>query len=200
MLYSMRTHVTLSVGLAITASFSFPFSVRAQQPALTQVQPDGGMQEPTTVDSEYRKFDGLLAQLRARNAEQFAISPKNGIDEATYVSIGGIEQWVTIRGEDRANPVLLFLHGGPGDVTSPWTFALFAPWEKHFTVVQWDQRGAGRTLGTRWHRSGGISAHTSSEGQDHRSRSFVRIDLRYADDFGKTGSLPCVRGHGSGRR
>ncbi|PYT19328.1 MAG: hypothetical protein DMG59_00730 [Acidobacteria bacterium] len=104
------------------------------------------MQEPTTVDSEYRKFDGLLAQLRARNAEQFAISPKNGIDEATYVSIGGIEQWVTIRGEDRANPVLLFLHGGPGDVTNPWTFALFAPWEKHFTVVQWDQRGAGRTL------------------------------------------------------
>ena len=146
MLYSMRTHVTLSVGLAITASFSFPFSVRAQQPALTRVQPDGGMQEPTTVDSEYRKFDGLLAQLRARNAEQFAISPKNGIDEATYVSIGGIEQWVTIRGEDRANPVLLFLHGGPGDVTNPWTFALFAPWEKHFTVVQWDQRGAGRTL------------------------------------------------------
>jgi pimeloyl-ACP methyl ester carboxylesterase len=57
-----------------------------------------------------------------------------------------MEQWVTIRGPDRANPVLLFLHGGPGDVTSCWTFALFAPWEEHFTVVQWDQRGAGRTL------------------------------------------------------
>jgi len=42
--------------------------------------------------------------------------------------------------------VLLFLHGGPGDVTNPWAFALFAPWEKQFTVVQWDQRGAGRTL------------------------------------------------------
>jgi pimeloyl-ACP methyl ester carboxylesterase len=42
--------------------------------------------------------------------------------------------------------VLLFLHGGPGDATNPWTFALFAPWEKRFTVVQWDQRGAGRTL------------------------------------------------------
>ncbi|HEY6257302.1 MAG TPA: alpha/beta fold hydrolase, partial [Xanthobacteraceae bacterium] len=51
-----------------------------------------------------------------------------------------------IRGENRNNPVLLFLHGGPGDVTNPWTFALFAPWEKQFTVVQWDQRGAGRTL------------------------------------------------------
>ena len=42
--------------------------------------------------------------------------------------------------------MLLFLHGGPGDVTSSWTFALFAPWEESFTVVQWDQRGAGRTL------------------------------------------------------
>ena len=104
------------------------------------------MKEPTAVDSEYRKLDGLLVQLRARNTEQFSLNPKNGIDEARYVSIGGIEQWVTIRGGDRANPVLLFLHGGPGDVTNPWTFALFAPWEEFFTVVQWDQRGAGRTL------------------------------------------------------
>jgi pimeloyl-ACP methyl ester carboxylesterase len=104
------------------------------------------MKEPTAVDSEYRKLEGLLARVRARNTEQFAVSPKSGIDEASYVSIGGIEQWVTIRGQDRANPVLLFLHGGPGDVTNPWTFALFAPWEKLFTVVQWDQRGAGRTL------------------------------------------------------
>src|SRR5262249_31002733 len=121
-------------------------SARAQQPAATQAQPEGGIKEPTAVDSEYRNLDALLAQLRTRNTEQFAISPKNGIDEASYVSIGGIEQWITIRGQDRANPVLLFLHGGRGAVTTPWTFALFAPWERHFTVAQWDQRGAGRTL------------------------------------------------------
>ena len=72
------------------------------------------MKEPTAVDSEYRKLDGLLATVRARNTELFAIGAKSGIDEASYVSIGGIEQWVTIRGQDRANPVLLFLHGGPG--------------------------------------------------------------------------------------
>jgi len=87
-----------------------------------------------------------LEQMRARNADQFAIHSKNGIDEAAYVPIGGIDQWITIRGEDRANPVLLFMHGGPGDVTNPWAFAFFAPWEQYFTVVQWDQRGAGRTL------------------------------------------------------
>ncbi|MFZ0881071.1 MAG: alpha/beta hydrolase [Candidatus Acidiferrales bacterium] len=98
------------------------------------------------VDSEYRKFDDLLSFLRTRNAQQYAISSPKGIDEASYVTVGGIEQWITIRGQDRDNPVLLFLHGGPGDVTNPWAFALFAPWEKYFTVVQWDQRGAGRTL------------------------------------------------------
>jgi len=98
------------------------------------------------IDSEYRKFEELASFLRARNAQQYAISSPKGIDEASFVTVGGIEQWVTIRGQDRDNPVLLFLHGGPGDVTSPWTFGLFAPWEKHFSVVQWDQRGAGRTL------------------------------------------------------
>jgi pimeloyl-ACP methyl ester carboxylesterase len=103
-------------------------------------------QKPRPTDVEYRKFDELVSFLRARNAWQYAITSPKGIDEAGYVTLGGIEQWVTVRGQDRDNPVLLFLHGGPGDVTSPWTFALFAPWQKHFTVVQWDQRGAGRTL------------------------------------------------------
>jgi pimeloyl-ACP methyl ester carboxylesterase len=101
---------------------------------------------PPAIDSEYHKFDDLASFLRARNAEQYAILSPKGIDEGSFVKIGGIEQWITIRGQDRDNPVLLFLHGGPGDVTNPWSFALFAAWEKHFTVVQWDERGAGRTL------------------------------------------------------
>jgi pimeloyl-ACP methyl ester carboxylesterase len=112
--------------------------------ALGQFEKDP--QHPIALDPEYRKLDALVSFLRTRNAEQFAIRSPKGIDEASFVSIGGLEQWITIRGQDRANPVLLFLHGGPGDVTSCWTFAMFAPWEEHFTVVQWDQRGAGRTL------------------------------------------------------
>ena len=102
--------------------------------------------QPKPLDQEYRKFNDLVSVLRDRNKAQFAIDPTRGIDEESYIEIGGIEQWVTIRGQDRNNPVLLFLHGGPGDVTNPWTFAIFAGWEKVFTVVQWDQRGAGRTL------------------------------------------------------
>ena len=61
------------------------------------------------------------------------------------MTIGGIEQWVTIRGDDRGNPVLLLLHGGPGDVQSPFV-STYAPYEKDFVLVQWDQRGAGRTF------------------------------------------------------
>jgi len=98
------------------------------------------------LDAEYRKFDELCSFLRKRNAQQFAITSAKGIDEAAFVTLGGIEQWITIRGQNRDNPVLLFVHGGPGDVTHHWTFALFGPWLDHFTLVQWDQRGAGRTL------------------------------------------------------
>ena len=67
------------------------------------------------------------------------------IREEMFVTIGGIDQWLTIKGEDRNNPVVLFLHGGPGDALSPFADALYAGWEKDFTLVQWDQRGAGRT-------------------------------------------------------
>lgn len=109
-------------------------------------QSDTDPQKRQAIDAEYRKLDELVSALRARNANQFAIVSPKGIDERGFVTLGGIEQWVTVRGQDRGNTVLLFVHGGPGDVTNPWSFALFASWEKHFTVVQWDQRGAGRTL------------------------------------------------------
>ncbi|MFN3389555.1 MAG: alpha/beta fold hydrolase [Allosphingosinicella sp.] len=72
---------------------------------------------------------------------------RRAIDEQGFVPIGGIAQWVTIRGEDRRNPVVLFLHGGPGNPLSPYSNALYGDWTERFTIVQWDQRGAGRTFG-----------------------------------------------------
>jgi pimeloyl-ACP methyl ester carboxylesterase len=79
-------------------------------------------------------------------ASRLAIRSANGIDEEKFVRIGGIDQFVTVRGEDRANPVILFVHGGPGDSMVPFA-ELYRPWERYFTVVQWDQRGAGKTFG-----------------------------------------------------
>ncbi|HTA37477.1 MAG TPA: alpha/beta hydrolase [Candidatus Acidoferrales bacterium] len=69
------------------------------------------------------------------------------IDEARFIPIGGIEQWVTIKGDNCSNPVILFIHGGPGDPLSPFADSVYGGWAKDFTLVQWDQRGSGMTFG-----------------------------------------------------
>jgi pimeloyl-ACP methyl ester carboxylesterase len=107
-------------------------------------------------DDELQKLGAAFDFFRARNAKDYAIATTSGINEAKYLKIGGIEQWVTIRGEDRANPAVLVLHGGPGDATNPWGYAGFRTWLNTYTVVQWDQRGAGKTLG----RNGRASVDT----------------------------------------
>lgn len=87
----------------------------------------------------YRKY------LQHRVAEERAISSPNGINSLEPVRIGGIDQWIEVRGQDVNNPILLFIHGGPGVAFIPLSGAFQDPWEKYFTVVQWDQRGAGKT-------------------------------------------------------
>jgi pimeloyl-ACP methyl ester carboxylesterase len=61
-----------------------------------------------------------------------------------FVDINGLQQWITIRGNDPANPVLLILPG-PGTALSRMA-DFFSPWEEDFTLVQWDQPNAGATL------------------------------------------------------
>lgn len=68
-----------------------------------------------------------------------------GINEAGLVSINGIAQYVQIRGKNPQNPVLLMLHGGPGSPLTAMTHCFQYAWEDDFTVVQWDQRQAGKT-------------------------------------------------------
>jgi pimeloyl-ACP methyl ester carboxylesterase len=95
-----------------------------------------------------RRIRGLAAffvALLAGAGSLHAQSSAQRVEEASFITIGGIEQWVTIRGEDRRHPVLLLLHGGPGDVQAPFV-STYAPYEKDFVLVQWDQRGAGRTF------------------------------------------------------
>jgi pimeloyl-ACP methyl ester carboxylesterase len=66
------------------------------------------------------------------------------IDEQGYVPIGGIQQWIAIQGGD-TKPAILYLHGGPGEAQSPF-LDTFAPWKRDYTVINWDQRGAGKTF------------------------------------------------------
>lgn len=85
------------------------------------------------------------AQGRQANEAIGRIVSPNGIAVSEYVKLGGVRQWITIRGQDRNQPILLFLHGGPGGVTSDVAFSFQRPWEDYFTVVQWDQRAFGRS-------------------------------------------------------
>ncbi|MGH8171501.1 MAG: alpha/beta fold hydrolase, partial [Rhodanobacteraceae bacterium] len=78
-------------------------------------------------------------------AEIGDIVTPDGVDENLVVTLGGIPQAINVRGASRKNPILLFLHGGPGAVEMPIAWSFQRPWEDFFTVVQWDQRAAGKT-------------------------------------------------------
>lgn len=134
--FAVTAALTLAVGIAWP---SLPFG-RAD--LMAQATPP----DPSSDVAALARLARTLDLLRGRNERDYAISSPRGIDRAEYRRIGGMEQWVTVRGKDAANPVVLFLHGGPGDATNPWSYAAFHGWLDRFTVLQWDQRGAGRTL------------------------------------------------------
>ena len=94
-----------------------------------------------------------------RVARTLAIDTPGGIAEGRYVRVGGVEQWIQIRGADRTNPVLLLV-GGAGIPMEPFTTVL-RPLERHFTVVLWDRRDVGRTRG----RNGKAGSDTWTFGQ-----------------------------------
>jgi pimeloyl-ACP methyl ester carboxylesterase len=68
------------------------------------------------------------------------------IAEVAYLELGGIDQWVMIRGASLANPPLIMLHGGPGLSETAFFRRHNAELEESFTVVYWDQRGAGKSF------------------------------------------------------
>lgn len=69
------------------------------------------------------------------------------VDESSFVTIGGIRQWITVEGQDCRNPVVLMVHGGPGNPNTPFAHTVYGPWTGEFTIVQWDQRSSGKTWG-----------------------------------------------------
>jgi pimeloyl-ACP methyl ester carboxylesterase len=86
-----------------------------------------------------------LDQARAVIQDLEKIVSPNGIQESYKVQIGGIPQWVYVRGQDQENPIILFVHGGPASPIVPTSWQFQRPIEEYFTVVNWDQRGAGKT-------------------------------------------------------
>lgn len=68
---------------------------------------------------------------------------KFSVSEIAEISVGGMSQYLLIRGVDRRKPVILFLHGGPGTGDIGTSRVFQEELEKHFVIVRWDQRGAG---------------------------------------------------------
>lgn len=68
-----------------------------------------------------------------------------GIQESYRTKIGGIDQWIYVRGQDKSNSIILFVHGGPAAPLIPGIWEFQRPIEEYFTVVNYDQRGAGKT-------------------------------------------------------
>ena len=95
--------------------------------------------------------DTIAALLWAREVLQkhqittYAVTDPKGIEELKSIKIGGVEQWLHIRGRNRDNPILLYLHGGPGFGMIGIMDAIQRPWEDYFTVVHWDQRQTGKS-------------------------------------------------------
>lgn len=87
-----------------------------------------------------------FALTRAGQIYKHSIVSDQGIEECSYVTLGGIRQYIQIRGQNVDNPIILFLHGGPGNPTSCLSYHYQKELEKDYTLVNWDQRGCGRTF------------------------------------------------------
>lgn len=87
----------------------------------------------------------LLLALRFAGKTWNSRTPEGGINESMYVEVNGTRQWINIYGKDRDNPVLLYLHGGPGSSTSDIDYAFTRKWADCYTVVTWDQRNCGKS-------------------------------------------------------
>jgi hypothetical protein len=91
--------------------------------------------------------EDAYARARAIVADLGRITAPSGVQETYKTAIGGVDQWLNVRGQDRANPMILFVHGGPASPVTPTMWQFQRPIEKYFTVANWDQRGAGKSYG-----------------------------------------------------
>lgn len=106
--------------------------------AFTLAEAAWARSEPAARPTNRSEATAIIADARA-------ILTPNGIEQMEKVRIGGIDQWVSIRGMDRQNPVLIVFHGGPGYVMMAQSWWFGRGWEDYFTVVHWDQRASGKT-------------------------------------------------------
>ena len=100
----------------------------------------------------------------------------NGIQESYKTKIGGLDQWINVRGQDKANPIILFVHGGPASPLIPTLWQFQRPIEEYFTVVNYDQRGAGKTY---------VEAHSDAIGETLHIPRYIDDAIEVAEHVRK---------------
>ena len=115
--------------------------------------------------NEYAKAQAIVADLGK-------IVAPNGIQESYATPIGGIKQWLFVRGQDKSNPIILFVHGGPASPIAPTAWIFQRQIEEYFTVVNYDQRAAGKTY---------LSNDTTNLGNTIRTEQYVQDAIDIAE-------------------
>lgn len=85
--------------------------------------------------------------LKNRLYQESRIKSSNGIEALEKITLGGLEQWIFLRGEDKSKPILLWVDGGPGEplISYARDIGFKSGLEKEFVMVYWDQRGTGKS-------------------------------------------------------
>jgi pimeloyl-ACP methyl ester carboxylesterase len=118
----------LIIALLAAAGLALPAAAQTVEPVIPNIPAD-----------DYSPGRALVADFDR------IVSP-DGVQESFIATLGGARQYVSVRGADRRNPILLYIHGGPASVELPISWSFQRPWEDEFTVVQWDQRAAGKSF------------------------------------------------------
>ncbi len=95
--------------------------------------------------SNRRLFQGLVGRRVPPCVDDKRRLLPGSVAEWSCARIGGVDQWMAIRGRDLSNPILLFLHGGPGTPETPFLFHFNRSLSDRVTLVAWEARGAGRS-------------------------------------------------------
>jgi Predicted hydrolases or acyltransferases (alpha/beta hydrolase superfamily) len=124
--------------------------------------------------------EAAYAQVRPMIADRQKIVTPNGVQSVEQIRLGGMDQWVSIRGADKSNPILIYVHGGPGAAEMGRAWPYQEAWEEFFTVVQWDQRGTGKTL-----RSNGAEATRPTLSRARMAEDLVELIAHLRQRFGQ---------------
>lgn len=158
----------------------FPLTFAAMALVLASALGARAQTAPPDVAAAYSAPEEAYVAIRPMIADMQRIVTPNGVETVEQVTLGGIPQWISIRGHDRANPILIYVHGGPGasEMGRSWTWRRGV--EEYFTVVHWDQRGTGKTA-----RANGVEAGLVDLTRERMAQDLVELIDLVRERFGK---------------